>query len=162
MIKTFEEYQTINEGVITDFLKRRIDKIINNLSNEQLDKLKIELLPYKDLSKEEILQKFQLKTNEAENLDPYGEEEWDEAREGETLRRSVFKSKLLRIIGLSSMNSFSFSMITGILWSLRNTPILPPEWVYGNEGEYSIGFGIVTILGIILYFLCKKLYRVNR
>jgi hypothetical protein len=92
MMHLYTYDEMINEGVISDFInenfiRKIIRRKIEKLSPEQKEELKKQLLPYVDLTINEIQGKLDL-VNESRNqqhkdIDPYDEEIWDEDIEQE-------------------------------------------------------------------------------
>jgi hypothetical protein len=121
-LNTYDEM--LNEGLISDFFKRNFNKIksivenkFRKLSKEDLQEIKIALLPYKNLSYKEIKQKIEFKIqnsiNEAEDhskIDPYGEEEWDERRDN---REYKFR-KILGILNLIFASTAIINFFTSL------------------------------------------------
>lgn len=130
-LKTYNEFNLLNENKINSFIEKAnkylpsiIDKILSKLSSKKIEKLKEELFPYKNLSRKEIEEKLRSKlklkeSNNIENLDPYGEEEWDEEKNMRNFKIRKIKRKIARIITTSFMGlSGALIVVHVITWSL--------------------------------------------
>jgi len=108
--RPWENNDPLNEGVISDLFNKYKDKInsfidkkIASLSQSEIEEIKLELLPYKNLSLGQIRNKLKRVNEKVDNihksLDPYGEEDWDENEVDvkERERRVRKKTRLLNM-----------------------------------------------------------------
>jgi hypothetical protein len=166
-IKTYNEYQLINEGVSDFFNKNRdiIKSIINGkldrLSTKQIYELRKALYQYKDLSIKEIQEKIKDKINVNENMeediDPYGEEIWGE--EGNRIDRINFiRRSIWKILGKTAIVSGGLIPATLVLNGIIKTIL--GDLYSVTFVKYFVGIdAVIFLLTTIIFFTCNKLWR---
>lgn len=163
-IKTYNQFNSLNEKISFDSFKEKLQKLVNKflnkLSPEQISKLKTELLPYKGLTRKEIEEKIRLKLNVNESIlknmqkdiDPYGEEEWDTTIEEKRYRkRKIMKeiSLIFNMIGVLSLILFPFSLLVDLIIS----SFVNPKFLIVEYDFY------ILISSWFLFFVCNYIWK---
>lgn len=171
MITNFEEYR-LNEELGFSWLKNAVINTVDHLNFYQKKKLKNELEPYRELTKEEIEKKIRME------LDPYSEENWDGddpesfTWDGQTIpgrnplfitrseREAELKRKIKKTIiyitprisvgGILAMALFG---MTNIIYRIIHDKI--PETLLTIELTNLI----ITIVSSAIFFLCWQTWK---
>jgi hypothetical protein len=143
---TYDEM--INESFFSK-TKSLVDNMLGKLSRNKVEDLKMALIPYKGLSKDEIENKIK------DQIDPYGEEEWDETKENERVKRKKVLNILYHVFGggfLISLGPTLFSFFIETINILGSEGKVPPNTTLSV-------FSSITLASFILFVLSKKLYN---
>lgn len=163
--KTFTyENQFLNEKSfspnIMNKIESYIDRKLSKMSQKDIEKLKICMEPYKDLSLLEIENKIKNKMEnnhikeEIDNhsdLDPFGEENWDDKNE---VKISLFKKAIKIITAIFLLTSVSGFFI-GILL------ILIDAFIVNNKTftEVSNSIFLISLASMVIYSTSKRIYK---